>query len=74
MASLPGGALGTMGQSIHGPLPEAWMQDRRVAFADFCRYTMEHDFARMSGRQELAGSLSKYLDGLAGRLGTGMTP
>jgi hypothetical protein len=74
MASLPAGALGTMGQSIHGPPPQAWMRERRVAFADFCRYTMEQDFARMSGRQELAERLGKYLDGLAGRLGTGMTP
>ncbi len=73
-AGLPDGALGAMGQSIHGPTPDAWMRDRRVAFADFCRYMMEQDFARMSGRRELAERLGKYLDGLAGRLGTGIAP
>jgi hypothetical protein len=74
LAALPAGALGTMGQSVHAPGPGAWMHRSRTALADFCRYAMEQDFARSSGRPAVAEGLGKYLDGLAGRLERGIAP
>lgn len=68
LENLPGGALSIAGQSIHGPSPDSWMLRSRRDLADLCRYTMELEQARATGRQELAERLTTYVDGLAQKL------
>ena len=63
--ALPSGAISIMGQSVGPPPPGAWMLDRRREIADLCRYAMEHDYARSTGRDELADRLAAHVNGLA---------
>ena len=66
--ALPSGALSIIGQSISGPTPDAWMLGHRRELADLCRYTMELEHARTTGREQLAMALSPWIDGLAATL------
>ena len=65
LEALPGGALCIMGQSVHRPTPQAWLGDRRAVLAALCRYTMETQYARATGRQDLAQRLAAWVDMLA---------
>jgi hypothetical protein len=68
LGRLPSGALSVVGQSVRRPPADAWMLARRDDLADFCRYGMELQYARSTGREELAVRLAAYLDMLAGDL------
>ena len=57
-----------MGQTVRRPPPDAWMLHRRREIADVCRYEMELQYARSTGREELAEKLAAYVDMLAGDL------
>ena len=57
-----------MGQAVRRPPPEAWLLARRGEIADFCRYLVELQYARSTGREELAARLSAYVDMLAADL------
>ena len=50
LADLPAGPLSIVGQCVVGPTPTAWMLGQRRELADLCRYTMEMEFARTTGR------------------------
>jgi hypothetical protein len=68
LGQLPAGALSVVGQTVRHPPPDAWMLLRRHEIADVCRYEMELQYARSSGREELAAKLTAYVDMLAGDL------
>ncbi len=68
ISTLPSGPLSIMGQSISPPTPDAWMLGHRRELADLCRYTMELEYARTTGRGQLAEALSTWVAGLAGTL------
>jgi hypothetical protein len=68
LGRLPSGARSIVGQSVRRPPAEAWMLPRRDDLADFCRYVMELQYARSTGREELAARLTAYVDMLAGDL------
>ena len=72
LSGLPQGAVSILGQAIHPPPPDAWMLDRRRDLADLCRYALEREHARTTGRDELAEQLSVYVNALAERLLEGM--
>jgi len=65
MQDLPSGPLSIVGQCVVGPTPAAWLLGQRRELADFCRYTMEMEFARTTGRAQLAGDIDTWLDDLA---------
>ncbi|MHC4220359.1 MAG: hypothetical protein ACYSU7_18110 [Planctomycetota bacterium] len=65
---LPSRALSIVGQAVRRPPPEAWMLHRRREIGDICRFEMELQFARSTGRDELADRLTAYVDMLAGDL------
>ena len=44
------------------------MLQHRQEIADVCRYEMELQYARSTGREELAAKLAAYVDMLAGDL------
>jgi len=68
LLQVPGGALSVVGQTVRRPPPDAWMLHRRREIADVCRYEMELQYARSTGREELAAKLTAYVDMLAGDL------
>jgi len=65
IANLPAGPLSILGQCVVGPTPAAWLLGQRRELADLCRYTMEMEFARTTGRAQLAGNLDSWIDDLA---------
>jgi len=68
LGQLPGGPLSIVGQTVRRPPPDAWMLQRRHEIANVCRYEMEIQYARSTGREELAAKLTAYVDMLAGDL------
>lgn len=74
LAGLPPGPLSIMGQSINGPVPDAWMLPYRRRLADLCRYTMEMDYARSTGRAQLADDLESWIDDGAAAIMKETTP
>ncbi len=68
LAPMPTGAVSIMGQCVHPPPPGAWMLAGRRDIADFCRYTMELEYARATGRSELAAGLDGHVNRLADQL------
>ena len=68
LADLPAGPLSIVGQCVVGPTPAAWLLGQRRELADLCRYTMEMEFARTTGRAQLAGDLDTWIDDLASTL------
>ena len=71
---LPSGALSIIGQSVSGPMTDAWMVTRRSELADLCRYTMELEYARATGREQLADLLAVWLHGQAAALMSEIAP
>jgi hypothetical protein len=74
VADLPAGPLSIVGQCVVGPTPAAWLLGQRRELADLCRYTMEMEFARTTGRAQLAGSLGAWIDDLASTLMKEISP
>jgi len=74
LADLPAGALSIIGQCVVGPTPAAWLLGHRRELADLCRYTMEMEFARTTGRAQLAGNLETWIDDLATTLMKEISP
>jgi len=72
--ALPSGPLSIMGQSMSPPTPDAWMGAHRRELADLCRYTMELEYARVTGRGPLALALSSWVAELAGTLLNEISP
>jgi hypothetical protein len=68
LGRLPPGALSIVGQCVRRPGPDAWMLARRGEIADICRFEMELQHARATGREEQAARLTAYVDMLAGDL------
>ena len=68
MEALPSGPLSIMGQSISPPAPDAWMGAHRRELADLCRYSMELEHARTTGRGPLTLALSSWVAELAATL------
>ncbi|MHC4381866.1 MAG: hypothetical protein ACYS0J_03320 [Planctomycetota bacterium] len=68
LGQLPPGALSIVGQAVRRPPPDAWLLHRRGEIADVCRYEMELQYARSTGREELAAKLTAYVDMLASDL------
>ncbi len=65
IADLPAGPLSILGQCVVGPTPAAWLLGQRRELADLCRYTMEMEYARITGRAQLADNLERWIDDLA---------
>ena len=59
------GGIAPYSQSISSPTPDAWMGAHRRELADLCRYTMELEYARTTGRGQLAEALSPWIAALA---------
>lgn len=74
LADLPSGPLSIVGQCIAGPTPDAWMLAHRRELADLCRYTMEMEYARSTGRAQLADDLETWTDGVAATLMKDIAP
>ena len=74
IANLPAGPLSILGQCVVGPTPAAWLLGQRRELADLCRYTMEMEFARTTGRAQLARSLDTWIDDLATALMKEISP
>ena len=74
LADLPAGPLSIVGQCVVGPTPAAWLLGQRRELADLCRYTMEMEFARTTGRAQLAGNLETWIDDLATTLMKEISP
>ena len=74
IADLPAGPLSILGQCVVGPTPAAWLLGQRRELADLCRYTMEMEFALITGRAQLARSLDTWIDSLATRLMKEISP
>jgi len=68
LSGLPQGAVSILGQAIHPPPPDAWMLDSRRDLTDLCRYALEREHARTTGRDELAEQLGVYVNTLAERI------
>jgi hypothetical protein len=70
LGGLPGSgdALDTLAQVALRPDADAWMLGQRRELADLCRYAMEREYARATGRRELAERLDVYVNALAERL------
>ncbi len=68
LQALPEGALSVIGQSVNPAPANAWLLHRRAELADLCRYFMELEYARATGRTELAGKLNLYVNSLAEQL------
>ncbi len=66
--ALPPGAASTLGQLLYAPAPDAWMADRRGELAELCRYLMELEQARETGREELARKIALHVHSLADEL------
>ncbi len=54
LGALPRGAASTFGQLLFAPAPGCFMAGRRGELAELCRYMMELETARETGREELA--------------------
>jgi hypothetical protein len=63
--ALPSGARSQLGQTVYPPHNEAWLASRRDDLANLCRYSMELEYARLTGRTELADILRRYVNDLA---------
>jgi hypothetical protein len=63
--TLPGGAVGTLGQFVETPPPDAWMIRDRYALADVCRYAVEQNHAESHGRRQFADELALYTNAMA---------
>jgi hypothetical protein len=70
LGDLPGSddALDTLAQVALPPHADAWMLGQRRELADLCRYAMEREYARATGRAELTERLDVYVNALAERL------
>ena len=65
LEALPSDARSPIGQTAHPPRSAAWLVHRRADLANLCRYTMEMEYARLTGQTELAEQLRAYVHGLA---------
>lgn len=63
--TLPGGAVGTLGQFVETPPPDAWMIRHRFALADVCRYAVEQNHAESNGRRQRSDDLALYVNAVA---------
>jgi hypothetical protein len=68
LQQLPSGGPATVGQLVHRPSTDAYLVHRDRALADVCRYEMELQHARRTGRDDLAERLTEYVDMLCGEL------
>ena len=74
LADLPAGPLSIVGQCVVGPTSTAWLLGQRRELADLCRYTMEMEFARTTGRAQLTGNLDTWINDLATTLMKEISP
>ncbi len=74
LADLPSGPLSILGQCVVGPTSAAWLLAHRGEIANLCRYTMEMEYARSTGRAQLAADLQTWVDGLAATLMKEISP